>query len=145
MLNLLLKHAHSGIRWIALALLLITLINSIYKLGKNQSARDKFMNSLVVYVFHLQLLIGLLLYITSPKVIFSGDSMSDRMLRFFLVEHLTTMVIAIVLITVGNGVAKKASVESAKHKRIVIFYGLALLLVLLGIPWPWQGYATGWF
>jgi uncharacterized protein YacL len=145
MLYLLLKHAHTGIRWIALALLIAAIINSIIKAGNKYSSKDKKLNSLTIYSLHFQIVIGVILYFLSPKVIFSAESMSNRILRFFLVEHISMMIIAVVIATIGYSYSKRARIDSNKHLRISIFYTIAILLILYAIPWPWQNYASGWF
>jgi hypothetical protein len=145
MLYLLLKHTHAGIRWIALILLIAAVVNSISKSKKNYSAKDKKLNSFAIYSLHIQTVIGLVLYFMSPKVIFSVDSMSNSLLRFFLVEHISIMIIAVVIATIGYSYAKRTSLDAKKHLRILIFYGVALVLILFAIPWPWQNYASGWF
>jgi membrane protein DedA with SNARE-associated domain len=93
---------------------------------------------------HLQLIIGLILYFISPKVIFSGSSMSDPILRFFLVEHISLMLIAVVLITVGYVKTKK--IEGVKkYRTILIYYVISLLLILASIPWPFRDLGGKWF
>jgi membrane protein DedA with SNARE-associated domain len=71
--------------------------------------------------------------------------MSNKMLRFFLVEHISLIVIAVVIATIGYSLAKKADIDSIKHRRVMIFFSISLLLILLAIPWPWQNYASGWY
>ena len=144
MLFLLLKHIHSGIRWIALAMLIAAIVNSIIKSGKLYGSKDRILNTSTIYGLHLQVVIGILLYFLSPKVIFSTESMSNNLLRFFLVEHISLMVIAVIIATIGNSVSKKADNDSTKHRRITILFGITLLLILLAIPWPWQDYASAW-
>ena len=94
---------------------------------------------------HFQLLLGLILYFISPKVIFSGASMKDPLLRFFLVEHIALMLAAVVLITVGYIKFQKADEIRRRHKITVIYYGIALLLILAAIPWPFRNLGGGWF
>ena len=144
MLYLLLKHTHSGLRWIVLLLLLAAITNSIYKSRKSFNAADKRINSLTIYSLHLQLLLGLIIYFVSPKVVFSVESMSNAMLRFFLIEHISLMLVAIIIATVGHSLSKKANNDRSSHLRISIFFGIALLLILLAIPWPWQNLVSGW-
>ena len=145
MFYILLKHSHAGIRWISLFLLLAAIINSIYKRKINYSAPDIRLNVFAIYFLHIQVIIGFALYFISPKVVFSAESMSNAMLRFFLVEHISLMIVAVILATVGYSISKKATNKLKKHRRITIFYGLALVLILLAIPWPWQSYAASWF
>lgn len=141
------KHTHSGLRWLLLLALLGLLITVIVQLaGKKEYTESTRKLSLFALIFsHLQLLIGLVLYFISPKVIFAGESMGNALTRFFLVEHISLMIIALVLITIGYSKAKKALTAKAKLKKTLWFYGLGLLLILLAIPWPWQQYAAAWF
>jgi membrane protein DedA with SNARE-associated domain len=94
---------------------------------------------------HLQLVIGFVLYFISPKVIFSASSMKDSVLRFFLVEHISLMIIAVVLITIGYVKSNRAADEMKKHKKLIIYYTIALVLILASIPWPFRGLGAGWF
>ena len=64
-----------------------------------------------------------------------GAVMKDSTLRLFLVEHPTTNILAIVLITMGWSLHKKAQNDRKKFFRIAIFYGFGVLLLLSRIPW----------
>ncbi len=75
-----------------------------------------------------------MLYFLSPKVVFSELTMKISAIRFLTVEHPLMMIVAIVLITIGYSKAKKSQV-SEKHKTIVIYYGIALALIIAAIPW----------
>lgn len=147
MLYTILKHAHSGFRWIVLILLLEAIVLSIYKLGskKDYTKLDKSVGLFLMALSHIQLLIGLVLYFISNKVVFSAESMKSDLLRFFLVEHVAMMVVALVLITVGYVKVKRSNSSKLKHKRSLIFYGIALVIILLAIPWPWQELSAAWF
>ena len=142
-----LTHAHSGLRWIVLLTLVIAIANAIGKTNGNRPYLRKDINlSLMALIFtHIQFLLGLVLYFISPKVVFSVDSMSNDVLRFFLVEHIFIMVLAVLLITIGYSRAKRAIDEGKKFRNILVFYLLGLLLILAGIPWPFQDYGTSWF
>jgi len=61
--------------------------------------------------------------------------MSVRDLRFFGVEHVFYMVLAVVFAHLGSILSRKAPESKAKFQRAAIFFGLSLLLMLLGIPW----------
>jgi hypothetical protein len=87
-------------------------------------------------------LIGLVLYLfLSPFGLdaINGLGMSAVMknpeYRQIAVEHVTTNIIAIILITIGYSKNKKAINAAAKHKNALIFYGLGLVLLLSRIPW----------
>lgn len=142
----LLKHTHSGLRWVVLILILVAIGNAVVRfISKSEfSTLDKKINLLSMTSVHIQLLIGIILYFISPKVIFSAESMSNQLTRFFLVEHSGMMILAVILITAGYSGSKKVAENSRKHRRILLFYALGLLIMLAGIPWPWMNLAAGW-
>lgn len=140
-------HAHSGLRWILLILLVFTTLNA-FKKWKNHEAFTALDNqlSLLTLIFaHLQLVIGFYLYFTSAKVNLSSLDMANAIMRFFTVEHLVGMLIAIVLITLGRIQSKKITTPALKHKKIFVLFFIALLIILLSIPWPFRGVGGAWF
>lgn len=147
MLYTILKHTHSGIRWIVIFLLLAVVVSGLFKLfGKKQYKEgDRKLGLFTMAFTHTQFIIGLVLYFISSKVVFSAESMSNDLLRFFLVEHFAMMLIAIILLTVGYVKTKKAQGNRKKLSRQFWYYFIALIIILLAIPWPWQNYAAGWF
>lgn len=142
-----LQHAHSGLRWVVLGLLVFTVLNALMKfMGKKPfTAMDGKLNFFTPRAMEVQFLVGLALYFLSPKVVFSGDSMGDAVSRFFLLEHPLTMLIAVALISVGSARVKRGTDDTAKFKTTLIFFGISLLLVLAMIPWPFQSYGASWF
>lgn len=136
-----LLHAHSGLRWIALILIVIAILNALISKGKNSYVKkDKMINLFAMIMMHTQLLIGLFLYFISPKVRFVEGWMTEETgsLRFFGMEHLLIMLIGIVVITIGRKKAEKQSNANAKHSKIVVWYTIGLLIILAGIPWPFR-------
>jgi hypothetical protein len=88
----------------------------------------------------LQLLLGLLLYfvfspITTKAFSDFGGAMGDGNVRFYLVEHIFGMVLAVALVHIGRSRAKKMSADLQKHKTAAIFFTIALVVVLASIPW----------
>ena len=71
--------------------------------------------------------------------------MSDKMTRFLGVEHMVGMLIAIILITVGYKKIKAGETDGKKFKSMFSYYGIALLLILASIPWPFRFAQYGWF
>ena len=133
---------HSALRYFVLLFLLIVIVRSwmgwqkkdAYSTGDNKL-------SLWLFIFtHTQLLIGLILYFVSPFVVFSGTSMKDSILRYWLVEHNTMMLIAIVFITMARITAKKMTDPTAKHKRLFIFNTIALVIILAAIAMSGRGF-----
>jgi hypothetical protein len=134
--------AHNLVRWVFLAVILVALFRSIRGMSSNSdfNQTDNKIGGMLVGTAHLQLLIGLLLWFVSPVIQQAmeagmGAAMKDPAARLQLVEHPLTMLIAVVLIQVGRIRAKKAYESAVKHKRSLVFYGLALILVLSRIPW----------
>jgi len=136
--------AHSGLRWIALVLLLLAIYNAFT--AKDYEKKHRLVNMFAMISLHTQLLIGLALYFTSDKVQFIEGWMKSPLLRFYGMEHLAGMLIAIVLVTIGHSKSKKATESSDKFKAIKLLYVLALILILAFIPWPFRTVlGAGWF
>ncbi len=141
-----LLHTHSGLRWI----LLISFISSIVVLfiASKKSTPSNKIKSYVLFtliISHIQLIIGLILYFISPKVVFQAASMKNSVLRFYLVEHISLMLIALVLVTIGYVKWKKAVEGTAKMKSLFWYYTIALLLILVSIPWPFRIAGAAWY
>ena len=139
-MNILL-HAHSGLRYVVLGLLIAAIIAAYSNWQSGKQGDSK------IYLFafistHVQLLIGLILYAMSPKVNFG--LISDKLFRFFSIEHGFMMLIAIVLITVGRIRSKKLE-GAARHRTVLYYYALALIIILAAIPWPFRNLGSGWF
>lgn len=144
---------HSVLRYVILILLIVTIVRSFKAwLGstKDYSGIDAKYALFTLITAHLQLVLGLALYSLSPAVsaaLSAGMTiaMHDKILRFWFVEHITMMIIAVALITVGRSLSKRTTEGAKKHKRIAIYYTASLLLILLSIPWPFSGVARPWF
>ncbi len=142
-----LKHAHSGLRWVVLLLLLAAIANAWAKWRSSKQYTDSD-RKLALFAFisaHVQLALGLILYFISPLVQFNSNTMSDKILRFYSVEHLITMLLAIAVITIGYSKAKKGVETALKFRSIFIYYLIGLLLILAGIPWPFRIPGAWWF
>jgi hypothetical protein len=144
----LLKHVHSGLRWVALILLLLAIINAFT--SKTYEKKHKMINLFAMVTLHTQLLIGLGLYFISPRVQFVKGWMSSKvaegMYRFYNLEHILLMIIAIALVTIGHSKSKKGATPEEKFKPIKLWYVIGLLLILAAIPWPFRTVlGGGWF
>lgn len=143
-----LTHAHSGLRWLLLIALLYAIFNAFKKWQSGATYRESDRKA-GLYAFilsHIQLLIGLVLYFISPKVgSFSGEVMKEPVARFFTVEHMSMMILGIILISIGYIRAKKQTADTKKFKTTFIFYLIGLIVILSRIPWPFQQYGAGWF
>ncbi len=142
------QHAHSGLRWVVLILLVAAIARAFSRRrgGGVYPGKDKLALFGMISV-HLQLLLGLVLYLwLSPYVRFEGEVMGDKVVRFYTVEHITGMLIGIVLVTIGYSRAKRQAELNKGWKTIAVFYSLGLVVILLSIPWPFRaGLQGGWF
>ena len=134
-----LRHLHSYLAYAVLAALIITVIVAVYQLLNKRSFSESLRKTaLVAFIFaHLQLLFGILLYLTSPLGIsgFSGEAMQDSVSRLYVLEHPLTMLLAIILITIGYIRAKRPGDDVRRYRTLILFYTLGLVLILLRIPW----------
>ncbi len=146
MLYNILKHSHSGLRWVLLLLFVVAFYQLFRAAFMKQSNVCSRRSSLaVLIVSHIQLIIGLILYFISPLVIFMAESMKTSVLRFYLVEHISLMLIAIVLITIGFSKGKKATDPAQGARKTFYYYLIGFILILASIPWPFRNLGAGWF
>ncbi len=135
------KEVHSYLAYIVLALLLLTVINALkgFLHKKEFKEIDLRLGLFTLIISHIQLLIGLIWYFMSPwfKALIDNhkEVLGDNSLRLLAVEHPFMMVISILILTLGWSKHKNKVTNSAKFKIFVIFYGLALVLMLSMIPW----------
>jgi len=135
------KTIHSYWAYLVLAILIITVANAIYGLLKKKSFSDKDLRlGLFTLIFsHIQLLIGLGWYFSSPyyKALKANGSevMGDAASRLLAIEHPIMMILTTIIITIGWSKHKKKTEDHKKFKTFVVFYGIGLLLILSKIPW----------
>lgn len=135
-----LKTIHSYWAYLVLLILVFAVINSIVAIAKKRDFTDKDLRLglFTLITNHIQLLLGLIVYFSGPyfKMLTSSTSevMKNSELRKLALEHPLTMFISIALITIGWSRHKKKE-GKAKFSTFVIFYGLALILILSMIPW----------
>lgn len=142
---------HNLIRWLVLIFGFLTFFRALTGVaGKRAftSANDK-SNLFFMIFMDVQLLIGLILYFTHGwfnSLKHFSESMKTPMVRFFTIEHSVLMIIAWILVHAGRIVVKKAGTPQAKFKKSLIYFGIALLIILIAIPWPFrETVARPWF
>jgi hypothetical protein len=146
-------HLHSFLRWAILILLLVAIYKSYADRNKAFTPGHKKSGLFLMICADLMLLVGLYQWFTGPWGLKSIQTngmkavMKDSISRFFAIEHFIGMFIGIVLIHIGYSYAKKNIPDAVKHKRAILFYGLALLIILVFIPWPFRTVGSGrtWF
>jgi len=134
-----LLHLHNLLRWVILILLIISIAQSFSAKSGKPAAGLKKTSLFLLISTHINFLIGLYQYFAGDfgfKLIQSygmGEIMKNGALRFWAVEHITGMLIAIILITIGRGKVKKSQYSSASWLFII-----ALILILAVVPWPFR-------
>lgn len=135
---------HSLFRW----LVLVTLLYTLYRAWKGYlnktlfSKADNAWRHWTATTAHIQLLIGFTLYLKSPLIknffhsVKAGIQYAE--MAFFSIIHIAGMLLAIVLVTIGSAMAKRKTNDRDKFRTLLRFYALALLLILLAIPWPFS-------
>lgn len=131
---------HNLTRWLVLGVALVLIVRSVLGLRRGSyGLADRRLGVAYTGLMDLQLLLGLILFGVSPfmRGLFANASaaMQQGSSRFFLLEHWVLMLLAVILAHVGSSRVKRSGDERLKHRQSLIFYGLSLALVLLGIPW----------
>jgi cytochrome bd-type quinol oxidase subunit 2 len=129
------KYIHSGLRFVVVILLLWAIIQSLagWFGKKTYTEGNRKVNLFAMISAHTQLVFGIVLYFLSPFVQFGANTMKDATTRYWTVEHISMMIIALVLITIGHAKSKRANTPEAKHKTIAIFYIIAVIIVVVAL------------
>ena len=138
-------------RWVVLALIVVTIVKawSAKRNASGLSAGQAKLGLFSMISLHIQLLLGLALYFMKGWASMLGTPgvMSSTVMRFFAVEHLVGMLIAIVFGTLGHSLVKRASTDELKNRRQFRYFLIAFVIIVASIPWPIRpGFeAYGWF
>jgi len=143
-----LKGIHNILRWVVVLGGLYALYVSFSGLFSRAAwtKRDERAGLIFTSSLNLQLVIGLILYVVSPLTVSAvrnmGAAMGDDELRFFAVEHLSLMLLAVVIAQLGYSLAKRAPDDAVKFRRSAVAYSLAALFIAFATPWwrpllPW--------
>ncbi len=135
---------HSIIRWIFLMAIIYTIYRALMRFTSKKSF-TKLDNSLrhwTATIAHIQLIVGMILYLKSPitQLIFQNfkEGIKHNEVIFFGLVHISLMLIAIVVITIGSSLAKRKPSDHEKFKTVLIWFGIALIIILIAIPWPFS-------
>ncbi len=147
-----LLHLHNLGRWVVIILLLVAIFKALAGMSgtKPFTSGDKKVGLFLMISAHVMLLIGLYQWFAGPGLgsiqnMGMKAVMQNSVARFWAVEHPVGMLIGIILITVGRGVAKKNLPDSAKHSRSFWMYLIALIIILASVPWPFREVARPLF
>ncbi len=143
---------HSWNRWLILVAGIIVLFSAIKGLSakSDYSPFQKKWSLVFLSSLHLQLLVGLVLYfflspVTMQAISNFGAAMKDPLLRYFAVEHTFVNILAIALAQTGSILVKRTATSAGKHKRTLIYAGIAFILILAMIPMGMMGVARPLF
>lgn len=139
---------HSLFRWLVLISLCYAIFRA-YKGYRSQSNFSHFDNKVrhwTATIAHIQLTIGMLLYIKSPVIQYYFSDFKTLVnnwnLTFFGLFHLILMISAVVLITIGSAKAKRKKIDSEKFSTMLTYFSIGLLIIFIAIPWPFSPLAN---
>jgi hypothetical protein len=134
---------HSYLRWVVLLVALVVLVRAIAGVAQRRpwTPADDRATRLFGISLDTQMLLGFILYFfLSPFTMSAwsdiGAAMRDSTARFIVIEHQVGMIIAVALTHIGRSRIGKNRDSASRHRQALIFFGLALLVMLVSIPWP---------
>lgn len=139
---------HSLFRWVVLLSLIYSVWIALrgYYFHKVFSGKDDLIRHWTATIAHIQLVLGIILYSKSPVVKYFWKNFSEAKgsldILFFGIIHISLMVTAIVLITIGSALAKRKETDREKFRTMLIWYILALAVIFIAIPWPFSPLAN---
>ena len=139
---------HSVIRWLLAVGLMYSVFRAArgYFFNKTFSKIDDSLRHWTATVAHIQLILGVILYIKSPIIKFFYDdyelAKENHEIIFFAGIHSVCMLIAVVILTVGSAMAKRKKQHRDKYKTMLVWFSITLLIILLAIPWPFSPLAS---
>jgi hypothetical protein len=139
-------------RW----LVLISLVYAVYKAYTSYRSNAPFTKTddavrhWTATIAHVQLLLGIFVYTQSPIIKYFwgnfGEAIHQRDTSFFGLIHISLMVIAIVVLTIGSALAKRRHTDKEKFRTMFYWFLVALIIIFIAIPWPFSPLASrGYF
>lgn len=135
---------HNIMRWVVVILGVVAVVRSLLGwFGKKEwTNTERKIGIFFTSSVDIQLLLGILLYFVFSSwglkaILNEGMSfvMGQAEYRFYAIEHAFYMILALIFAHLGSALPKKVDDDQSKFKRAAIWFGLALLLILAGIPW----------
>lgn len=145
------QHLHGALRWVVLILMLLSIIKAFSGMsgGRSFGKGDYKRGLFTMIALHLQLVLGFALYFGKgwSSKLGNAEAMGNAVMRFFSLEHMVTMLFAVILGTLGHSLSKRAADDRTKFRRQAIWFTVSLVLILSSIPWPFRpGFeAYGWW
>ena len=135
---------HNIVRWVVVILGVVAVVAAFWGwFGKKEwTAMDRKLGVFFTSAVDVQLLLGVILYFVFSNwglkaILDKGMSfvMGESQYRFFAIEHAFFMILAVVFAHLGSMLPKKVQASAAKFKRAALWFSLAFLVILAGIPW----------
>lgn len=135
---------HSICRWLVLASALYAIGRAYmgFRSHRDFSLGDDRIRHYTATIAHIQLIIGMVLYIRSPVTSYFWENVRIGFQHidtvFYGLLHPLLMLLAVIAMTIGSSVAKRQRESRNKHMTILIWFSVALLIIFLAIPWPFS-------
>jgi hypothetical protein len=143
---------HSVLRWVVVFFAVVALVRAFggWSSRRAWTPADEKVGKFFILFLDLQVLLGLILYVglsplTQAAFADFGAAMGDTVQRFWAIEHLFGMLVAVALAHIGRVRARRLTDAGSRHRTTAIFFGLAVLVMFLTIPWPFMPAARPWF
>lgn len=139
---------HSLLRWLVLFALLLAIYRAFRGLSARQvfSKTDNAIRHWTATIAHVQLVVGITLYTQSPVIRWFWGNFSEAVKNpdtlFFGLIHSLLMVTAIVVLTIGSALTKRRTTDAEKYKTMLTWFSLALVIILIAVPWPFSPWAA---
>lgn len=134
---------HSWLRWAVLLTGLVAWFRAIAgKTAKRPwTAQDELWGLLLTISVDLQFLVGVVLYgflspITRLGLRNFAAAMQITAARFFTIEHVIGMIVGIALVHIARVKIRKTTDAPRKHRLAMVLFGIALIVMIVSIPWP---------
>jgi thiosulfate reductase cytochrome b subunit len=139
---------HSLFRWLVLASLLFAIYKAYTGYFHNRpfTKSDNAIRHWTATIAHIQLITGIILYIKSPVVQYfwsnPGEAFHYSDTAFFGLYHFILMLTSVMVVTIGSALAKRKPADREKFKIMLIWFGIALFIIFIAIPWPFSPFAN---
>lgn len=139
---------HTYFRWLVLASLLCAIFVSYkgYSTKKPFTKTDDAVRHWTATIAQIQLMIGMVLYFNNPMIKYFWTNLNEGIanmnVAFFSLIHITLMFTAIMLITFGSALSKRKPTDAEKFRTILVWFSIALIIILIAIPWPFSPLAA---
>ena len=143
-----LTFCHSLFRWVVLFLLLYAIYRAFtgVRSKRHFGKTDNAIRHWAATATHIQLILGILLYLKSPIISYffknTNDALQNKEITFFSLIHSLLMITAIVILTIGSALAKRKGTDPEKFRTMLLWFSISLFIICISIPWPFSPLAA---